>query len=92
LTECSRRERRALLTASEERLRNIEGKGPGLATVSAVIVAVILLAIAGGWRESTEVVAESAAEAAMLNDLRNFRLATCSMPPAESSVTHSCSS
>lgn len=48
----SRRERRALLDSSEDRLRNIEGKGPGLATVSAVIVAAVLLAISSGWDDS----------------------------------------
>jgi hypothetical protein len=49
----SRRERRQLLASSEERLRNIEGKGPGLATVSAVVVAVVLVATTSGWEEST---------------------------------------
>jgi hypothetical protein len=48
----SRREQRALLNSSEERLRNIEGKGPGLATVSAVIIGALLLAITGGWHQS----------------------------------------
>jgi hypothetical protein len=52
-TEWSRRERRALLDSSEERLRSIEGKGPGLAAVSAVIVAAALVAITSGWNEST---------------------------------------
>jgi hypothetical protein len=52
-TEWSRRERRALLSASEERLRNIEGKGPGLATVSAIIVGAVLIATTSGWQEST---------------------------------------
>jgi phage shock protein PspC (stress-responsive transcriptional regulator) len=51
-TEWSRRERRALLTASEERVRNLESKGPGLATGSAVIVAGVLLAIGNGWDDS----------------------------------------
>ena len=52
-TEWSRRERRALLDSSEERLRSLEGKGPGLAAVSAVIVAAVLVAITSGWNEST---------------------------------------
>lgn len=43
------RERRALLAGSEERLRNLESKGPGLATVSAVVVAGVLVAITSGW-------------------------------------------
>jgi hypothetical protein len=50
--EWSQRERRSLLSASEERLRNIEGKGPGLATVTAVIAAAVLVALVGGWNES----------------------------------------
>lgn len=41
--EWSLRERRSLLSRSEERLRNIEGKGPGLAAVTAVIAAAVLL-------------------------------------------------
>ena len=52
-TDWSRRERRALLDSSEERLRSLEGKGPGLAAVSAVIVAAVLVAITSGWDEST---------------------------------------
>lgn len=120
--EWSRSERRALLDRSEDRLRNLEGKGPGLATVSAVIVAAVLVAIASGWSKSTapgrvilafaaaysalslvmplylvgplkrdtmhlaeldravraddpeETLAESAAEAAMTNDLHSLRL------------------
>lgn len=52
-TEWSRRERRALLDSSEERLRSLEGKGPGLAAVSAVIVGAVLVAITSGWGEST---------------------------------------
>jgi outer membrane protein assembly factor BamB len=51
-TEWSQRERRSLLTASEGRLRNVEGKGPGLATITAVIAAAVLLALGGGWDES----------------------------------------
>jgi hypothetical protein len=118
----SRRERRELLAASEERLRNLEGKGPGLATVNAVIAAAVLVAITTGWDKSTalariilglaslyaalslimplylvgplkrdtihlvelthaagtadaeEALAQSAAEAAMGNDVRNLRV------------------
>jgi hypothetical protein len=47
-----RQQRHGLLSASEDRLRNIEGKGPGLATVSAVIVGAVVLALASGWDES----------------------------------------
>jgi hypothetical protein len=50
-TKWSQRERRALLTRSEDRLRNIEGKGPGLAAVTAVVAAAVLLALTG-WGES----------------------------------------
>ncbi len=49
--EWSRSERRSLLSRSEERLRNIEAKGPGLAAVTAVIAAAVLLALTG-WGES----------------------------------------
>jgi hypothetical protein len=49
--EWSQRERRSLLARSEERLRNIEAKGPGLAAVTAVIAAAVLLALTG-WGES----------------------------------------
>lgn len=51
--EWSCRERRALLVSSEDRLRNLEAKGPGLATVSAVVVAAVLVAITAGWNNST---------------------------------------
>ena len=118
----TRSERRALLTGSEDRLRNLEGKGPGLATISAIVVAAFLVALTGGWDEGTaftrvilglagvyavlsllmpfylvgplrrdtvhlvelkeaavaedpeEALAESAALAAMKNDLRNLRV------------------
>ena len=50
-SEWSQRERRALLDRSEDRLRNIEGKGPGLAAVTAVVAAAVLLALTG-WGES----------------------------------------
>jgi hypothetical protein len=49
----ARRECHNLLSASEDRLRSIEGKGPGLATVSAVIVGAVVLALTSGWHEST---------------------------------------
>lgn len=51
-SDWSRRERRALLANSEERRRNLEGKGPGLATVSAIIVAAVVIAITDGWSTS----------------------------------------
>lgn len=51
-SEWWQRERRALLAGSEERLRNLESKGPGLATVSAVVVAGVLVAIGSGWEGS----------------------------------------
>lgn len=123
LGDWSRRERRMLLTASEDRLRNLEGKGPGLATITAIVVAAVLVAFTTGWNESTtparvilvfasiyallsllmpiylvgplrrdtvhlaelgaaavaddpeEAIAQSAADAAMNNDLRNLRVA-----------------
>jgi hypothetical protein len=49
----SRRERRTLLAASEDRLRNLEGKGPGLATITAIVVAAVLVSLSTGWNEST---------------------------------------
>lgn len=121
--EWSRRERRELLIASEARQRNLEAKGPGLATVSAIVSATVLVSITAGWQESMvlarillalaglyavlsllmplylvgplkrdtidtaeleaaaaapdpeESLAESAANSAMRNDLRNTRLA-----------------
>lgn len=51
-TEWANRERREMLSGSEDRLRNLEGKGPGLATVSAVVVAAVLLVLTNGWKES----------------------------------------
>lgn len=51
-SDWSRRERHVLLANSEERRRNLEGKGPGLATVSAIIVAAALVAITEGWNAS----------------------------------------
>ena len=53
VAEWTHRERRALLDRSEDRLRSLESKGPGLAAVSAVIVAAVLIAITTGWTEST---------------------------------------
>ena len=46
-------ERRKLLADSQGRLASLEGKGPGLTTVTAVVVAGAVLAIASGWDEST---------------------------------------
>src|SRR5579863_4304729 len=43
--EWSQRERRSLLVASDERMRNLEAKGPALATITAVVVAAALFAI-----------------------------------------------
>lgn len=48
----ARQERHNLLSGSQDRLASIEGKGPGLATVSAVIVGAVVLALASGWQES----------------------------------------
>jgi hypothetical protein len=53
VAEWTHRERRALLDRSEDRLRSLESKGPGLAAVSAVIVAAVVIAITTGWTEST---------------------------------------
>jgi hypothetical protein len=52
MSEWALRERRELLAGSQERMASLEGKGPGLATVNAVVVAAVLLAIASGWDES----------------------------------------
>jgi len=51
-TEWSRRERHTLLARSEDRLRTIETKGPGLVAVTAVIAGAVVLAIDGGWQNS----------------------------------------
>lgn len=48
-TNWSQRERRGLLERSEARLQNIEGKGPGVAAVTAVVVAGVLIALTDGW-------------------------------------------
>jgi uncharacterized membrane protein YcjF (UPF0283 family) len=42
-----------LLDQSHDRLRSIEGKGPGLATVSAVVGAALGLAISETWQSAT---------------------------------------
>lgn len=42
-------EQQRLLERSEERLESIEGKGPGLATVSAIVAAAIAVAISLTW-------------------------------------------
>lgn len=49
----TRRESHALLDSSEDRRRTIETKGPGLATVSAILVAGVLVALSNGWEQST---------------------------------------
>lgn len=46
-------EQRALLARSEQRLQSIEGKGPGLATVCAVVVAAVAVAISLTWSDAT---------------------------------------
>jgi glutathione synthase/RimK-type ligase-like ATP-grasp enzyme len=48
----TRIERWALLAGSEGRLRNLEGKGTGLATISTVVTAAVVAAITTGWSES----------------------------------------
>jgi len=48
-----RKESHALLDRSEARRRAIETKGPGLATISAIFVAGVLVALANGWDRST---------------------------------------
>ena len=48
-----RKESHALLGRSEDRRRTIETKGPGLATISAIFVAGVLVALANGWDRST---------------------------------------
>jgi hypothetical protein len=49
----SHQERHAMLSRSEERLRNIEAKGPGLGAICAVIAAPVVLAVATRWEDST---------------------------------------
>jgi hypothetical protein len=51
-TSWAQQERRAMLDRSIERLRGIEGKGPGLATVSAIFAGAVLLALATQWNDS----------------------------------------
>ena len=43
-----------LLARSEDRLRSIEAKGPGLAAVSAIIAAAVLVALSNGWGRSDD--------------------------------------
>ena len=50
--EWAHKERHELLQRSEERLRGLEGKGPGLATVTAIIAAGVIVAVQGGWDNS----------------------------------------
>ena len=49
----ARAEAKLLLQRSEDRMKSIESKGPGLATVAAVVGAGAVAAVAGGWDEST---------------------------------------
>jgi len=51
-TDWSRSERRALLEGAEQRLRNLEGKAPGAATISTVLSAGVVAATTAGWQES----------------------------------------
>jgi len=44
---------RQLLARSEERLRGIEAKGPGLAALSAIIGAAVLASLVDGWDDAT---------------------------------------
>lgn len=46
-------EQQRLLERSEERLQSIEAKGPGLATVSAIVIAAIALAVSLEWESAT---------------------------------------
>jgi hypothetical protein len=46
-------EQQRLLDRSEQRLQSIEGKGPGLATVAAVVAAAIGVAISLSWNDAT---------------------------------------
>lgn len=46
-------EQRALLARSEQRLQSIEGKAPGLATVCAVVVAAVAVAISLTWKDAS---------------------------------------
>lgn len=46
-------EQQRLLERSEQRLQSIEGKGPGLATVCAVVAAAIGVAISLTWKDDT---------------------------------------
>jgi hypothetical protein len=48
----AQRERREMLDRSIDRLRGIEGKGPALATVSAIFAGAVLLALATQWDNS----------------------------------------
>lgn len=44
---------RQLLVRSDERLRGIEAKGPGLAALTAIIGAAVLIALVEGWDDAT---------------------------------------
>ena len=47
-------EQQRLLDRSEQRLQGIEGKGPGLATVCAVVAAAIAVAISLAWSDAND--------------------------------------
>lgn len=49
----AQQEAKALLSRSEDRLRSLEAKGPGLATVAAVVVAGVVAAIIEGGSDAT---------------------------------------
>ena len=49
----AQREANALLTRSEDRLRGLEAKGPGLATVAAVVAAGVVAAVIEGGSDAT---------------------------------------
>jgi hypothetical protein len=51
--EWSNRERRAMLERSVQRLQGIEAKGPGLATINAIVAAGVVAALATQWGDST---------------------------------------
>lgn len=46
-------EQRELLARSEQRLQSIESKGPGLATVCAVVAAAVTVALSLTWKEAS---------------------------------------
>jgi len=44
----------ALLARSEDRLRSVEAKGPGLATIAGIVAAGVLVALTTGWSRSDD--------------------------------------